>query len=84
MTGALQVRLDDDQLERLADLFVERVASRKPADPWLTSAQAAEHLGITVTALDKHCAARRVPFPQDRPGGKRWSKASQLDQWRQS
>jgi hypothetical protein len=53
--------------------------------PWLTSLEAADHLGLTTNALDKHCAARAgIPFHQDVPGGKRWFHRDELDRWRRN
>jgi hypothetical protein len=51
-------------------------------DRWLDSTQAADYPALTVNALDKLCAARSVPFAQDKPGGKRYFKAADLDAWR--
>lgn len=57
---------------------------RAPAvlDGWMTTAEAAVYLGLTVAALHRLTAARTVPFEQDVPGGKCWFKRSDLDDWR--
>jgi excisionase family DNA binding protein len=72
---------------RLAPLLAERLlehvelADSSPAG-WMGSADAAAYLGLTRHALDKLCAARTIPFEQDKPGGKRWFQAADLDAWR--
>jgi hypothetical protein len=68
---------------RVAEIVVERLlAIVESPDRWLTSVEAADYLGLTVYALDKLCAARVVPFEQDKRGGKRWFKTADLDGWR--
>ena len=80
--------LEDDDLERLADLVAERIWARfeivpeGSTDGWMSSADAATYLGLTRATLDKICAARSVPFEQDKAGGKRWFKRGDLDDWR--
>ena len=83
------IRLDPEDLERLADLVAERIMERidvvdATVHGWMTSAQAAEYMALTGAALDKLCATTDVPFAQDAPGGKRWFKRSALDAWRWS
>jgi len=84
---------DGDRLDRLADQFaplMDRIDARRPrataeappAPQWLTTRQAAAHLGITVPALHKLTAARSIPFEQDRPGCKCWFRTDDLDAWR--
>jgi excisionase family DNA binding protein len=79
--------LDDDDLDRLAELLLPRLADRVTSiagqpDGWLDSAEAAAYLGISRTALHKATAARSIPFEQDGPGCKCWFKRSDLDAWR--
>ena len=69
------------------DDLAAAIAARLPAVPgaaegWMTTAQAARYLGLSVTALHKLTSAREVPFAQDVPGGKCWFKRSDLDAWR--
>jgi excisionase family DNA binding protein len=81
----MQVTVD---LDRLADLIADRVAARLLAhgggagreSGWLTTREAAEYLGITVNALHRLTADRRVPFSQERPGAKCWFRRSDLDE----
>jgi excisionase family DNA binding protein len=84
----MQVTVD---LDRLADLIADRVAERLLAlgggvgreAAWLTTREAAEYLGMTVNALHRLTAERRVPFSQDRPGAKCWFRRSDLDAYRE-
>lgn len=85
----LEVLEDGGLLDALADRLARRLAERMAeqrladTDRWLTSREAAAHLGLTVDALHKLTAARAIPFSQDRPGGKCWFKRADLNQWRQ-
>jgi hypothetical protein len=81
------ITLDDDDVERIADLVAERILERiemvdANADRWLGTTEAADYLGITTNALHKLTAARQVPFEQDRPRARCWFKAAALDEWR--
>lgn len=66
--------------EALAPLLT--APDEKPLDGWLTTRQAADHLGVTLNALHKLTAARAIPFEQDGPGCKCWFRRSDLDAWR--
>ena len=84
----IQVTID---LDRVADLIADKVAERllrQRADAsgdavWMTTREAAEYLGMTVNALHRLTAERRVPFSQDRPGAKCWFRRSELDAYRE-
>ena len=67
---------------RAAELVTERLTERKREDPWLTSSQAAAHLGISLHALRHLVARRALPYSQERPGAKVYLRASDLDRWR--
>jgi excisionase family DNA binding protein len=76
-------------LDRLADQIADRVASRlaKPhrdLDRWLTTSDAAQHLGIHPDTLRKLAAAGVIPSVQDAPGCARHFRLSELDRWRES
>jgi excisionase family DNA binding protein len=84
---ALQLDLPPAVLDRLADMVAERVAARLASstagdDRWMSTAEAAEYLGMSTNALHRLTSERKVPFSQDRPGGKCWFKRSDLDAWR--
>jgi excisionase family DNA binding protein len=85
MGVAIVEALDDATLEllaaRLAPHLDRRVGDRTD-DAWLSSQEAAAHLGLSVDALHKLAAARSIPFEQDGPGCKLWFRRSELDQWR--
>ncbi len=92
LAAAIIARLDDDALDALAERLAPRLEGlfgRSPvptADPdrWLTTAEAADYLGMTPNALHKLTAARALPFAQDGPGCRCYFKRSDLDRWRDS
>lgn len=80
---ALLDSLDEDDLAELA----ERLASFLPApaitdDRWLTSREAAEHLGLSLNALHKRTRRHEIPAVQESDGGKLYFRRSDLDRWR--
>jgi excisionase family DNA binding protein len=85
--NALLQELDDRALDALADRLAPRLTERLrvaalSVDGWLDARAAAAYLGITLNALHKMTAARRIPFEQHGPGAKCYFKRSQLDAWR--
>lgn len=82
--------LDPTELEALAEVLAEPVAQRVldrlgevgGEDRWLTSAEAARYLGMTMHAFHRHTAAGTIPCAQDGPGCKMWFKRADLDAWR--
>ncbi|MEN3280051.1 MAG: Helix-turn-helix domain [Solirubrobacteraceae bacterium] len=85
LARALLDELDDDDLAELAlrlGPFLPRPAVPAP-DGWLSSREAATHLGISRSYLRKLTAARAIPFHQDAPGGPCKFKRSALDRWRE-
>jgi excisionase family DNA binding protein len=83
LAQALLAELGPDDLAELA----RRLAPYLPTPPngaggWLTTAQAAEHLGISVHALHRLTAARSIPFSQDGPGARCYFRQSDLNEWR--
>jgi excisionase family DNA binding protein len=83
----MHVALDDADVERIAARVVEllraeKIGGQKSEDRWMTSAEAAEHLGLSLHALRHLVARRAIPYVQDRPGARIFFRASQLDAWR--
>jgi excisionase family DNA binding protein len=86
---ALILSLDDEALDLLVDRLAPRIQARvrhqadaNLSDKWLDSKRAAAYLGVSVNAIHKLTAARKIPFEQDGPGCKCWFRRSALDQWR--
>ena len=48
----------------------------------MTTKEAAAYLGLTVAALHRLTAERRIPFSQSRPNARCFFKKSALDDWR--
>lgn len=88
LARALLDVLDEDALDELAERLAPRLAGRldggrREPDGWMTTAQAAEYLGLSRAALHRLTASRRIPFEQALAGGKCWFRRSELDRWRQ-
>lgn len=81
---ALLDQLDNADLSRLAELLSDWVppVPALAADGWLSSRDAAEHLGISIHALHRLTAERSIPFSQDSPGARCYFRRSALDAWR--
>ncbi len=89
LARAMPASLDDEALDSLAERLAPRLARRlesvpQPSDEWLTAKAAAQHLGMSVTALHKLTSARMIPFEQDGPGCKLWFRRTELDVWRRA
>ena len=84
LAEAVLAALDDAALDALAERLAPRIASKLPAngDGWLDSNGAADYLGLSIFALHRLSAERRIPCSQDREGGKLWFMRSKLDAWR--
>lgn len=79
--------LDDDSLDRLANLIARKIAS-EPAPAgrsgWLDAKAAAKYLGfVRVHPLHRLTAARAITFSQDADGGKLWFRQADLDEYRE-
>jgi excisionase family DNA binding protein len=83
---ALLDDLDHEDLRELAERLAPFLAPAPAPTPdrWLTTKQAAEHLGMSVDALHKLTASRSIPFTQDAPGARCYFQCSDLDAWRRS
>jgi Helix-turn-helix domain len=81
---ALVEALDDAALERLAERLGPHLDrdTRGAQEGWLDARAAAAHLGVSVDALHKLAAARRLPFAQEGPGCKLYFRGAELDAWR--
>jgi excisionase family DNA binding protein len=79
--GRLLDRASDEALARLASRLKPHLGGLE-SDRWLTTTEAADYLGLTLGALHRLTAARRVPFVQDGPGCRCWFKRDELDAWR--
>jgi excisionase family DNA binding protein len=73
-----------DVLDELVDLLAERVAARVQArlfmrapeeSPWLTTREAADHLGMHPDTLRRLAAERAIPSEQDGPDARCTSNA---------
>ncbi len=92
LAAALLSELDDDALDALAERLAPRLEARfghRPGteasgDRWLTTAEAADYLGMTANGLHKLTAARAIPFSQDGPGCRCYFRRPDLDRWRES
>ncbi len=76
-------------LDAIADAVADRVACRiagprRDHDPWLTSREAAAHLGIHVDTQLRLAAARKVLGEQEGAGCTWHFRLSELDRWRES
>lgn len=80
----VRVKLDDDDVARIARAVVELMRADAPPDEWMTTAAAARYLSMTPNAMHKLTSARQIPFSQDRPGGRCHFRRSDLDAWRES
>lgn len=75
----------DALADRIADRLAYRlIAVRDDSDRWLTTREAARHLGMHPDNLRKLAAARAIPSEQRAPGCVRHFRLSELDQWRES
>lgn len=63
---------------------IEEVSFDALGDRWMTTKEAADYLGRSVSSIHKLTAARAIPFEQDAPGGKCWFLKSELDEWMRS
>jgi len=88
LAAALLDALDDAALDRLAERLAPRLADRLVADAqpngdrWLDARAAAAYLGVSIHALHRLSAERRIPASQERPGARLYFRRDELDRWR--
>jgi excisionase family DNA binding protein len=81
LTLALPPELVDALTERVAARLAER--EQVAPEPWLTTAQAAEHLALSPSQLYTLVSQRkRNGLPVLAEGSRRYFRASELDAWR--
>ena len=68
--------------EVVSQLSTPLTAQDQHSDRWMDAKQAADYLGMTVTALHKLTAADAIPHTQAAPNAKLYFQRSQLDSWR--
>lgn len=69
-------------VDLLADAVADRVVDREPEDrrsPWLTSAEAAERVRLSLDGLHRLTAAGAIPHVKQ--GGRLLFHADELDDW---
>lgn len=74
-------------LDSLAERIAERVELRlaKPqGHQWLSTQEAAEHLGMHADTLRRYAAAGKIPCEQDGHGCALHFRLADLDTWRES
>ena len=80
--------LADDQLDALADLIARRLtrttstSTSTREDGWLTTAEAAEYLRVSVTTVHRLKARGELPAHQETPNGRLYFRPAELDAWR--
>jgi excisionase family DNA binding protein len=77
--GSLDLRFDDRDLDKLAELVAERVAERMHAhrSPWLDATEAADYLRCSLSRLRKLTMLGSVPAHRD--GGRALYRRDELD-----
>jgi excisionase family DNA binding protein len=87
VAGVLPV--PQELVDAIADAVVARLEQRGLAagrasdeDRWMTTAEAADYLGMPLASLHKLTAGRELPFSQEGPGARCYFKRSALDAWR--
>ncbi|HEV7938055.1 MAG TPA: helix-turn-helix domain-containing protein [Solirubrobacteraceae bacterium] len=79
-----------DLLDALADRVAHRVVAQltqsrdEDEGRWLTTREAARHLGVHPDTLRRHAAANRIPHAQDGPGCTLRFRLPDLDRWQEA
>ena len=77
--GRLLEELDETDLARLAERLAPYLDPPEPADQWLDSKAAAEHLGISLPTLRRMVASGKLVPVQGCRGGRLRFRRSMLD-----
>lgn len=72
----------DELADRLADRIACKEGSSQEPDRWLSTEEAAKHLGMHPDTLRRLAGERRIPFQQDGPNCKMHFRLSTVDEWR--
>lgn len=86
LLDALADRVADALEGRVADRVLSGLAqpSERIEDRWLTTRDAAQHLGMHTDTLRKLAAARKIPHEQEGRGCALYFQRSALDRWREA
>jgi len=87
LATAFLAELTDADLDALAELLAPRIQARREEqqqpEPWLTTEQAAAHLGISKSQLYQTVHKRHsTAIPVHKHGSRSYFKATELDAWR--
>lgn len=75
----------DALAERIAEALAVRLGETHTAvDQWLSTREAAEHLGMHTDTLRRLAGSRAIQAEQDGPGCRLYFRISELDRWRES
>lgn len=81
----MELHLHESDIEAIAQRVANLLDGEQTAgaeDRWMTSDEAATHLGVSPHTLRDLIARRTVPYCQERPGARLYFRASDLDRWR--
>lgn len=76
----IELRVSDDDVERIARRVIELQGSGSSPSAWLTVAGAADHLGTTEQAVRGLVKRNQVPVHRTESGRLRFSR-TELDDW---
>jgi excisionase family DNA binding protein len=81
----MELHLHEADIEAIAQRvasLLDEVQAGGAEDRWLTTQEAATHLGVAPRTLRLLIARRAIPYSQERPGARVFLLASDLDRWR--
>jgi hypothetical protein len=82
MTAEELDQLAEQLAPRLAAALAESMVAGGEDGRWLRTPEAARHLGIAVSELQRRAAAGLIPHEQDGPGAALFFRRADLDAWR--